>query len=189
MCLGCRTEPGSGRRGVTMLPSAGGLPVASPHRSVPWAPEWQSWVGTCDSHSLSELGRASRTAGGLPLSGFIIRSKIKENRCSNGFKQGRFEISPHQGLSAGMLIRKEGECASVCVCAHTCAHVALNFLQNCWCCPRAECLPGNLLSVIDFQLETHLALPHRPRAWISADAPVTSQDSRSSWRRRDRAGT
>lgn len=88
-----------------------------------------------------------------------------------------------------MLIRKKGECASVCVCVCTCAHVALNFLQNCWCCPRAECLPGNLLSVIDLQLETHLALRRLPRAWISVDAPVTLQDSRSSWRRRDRAGT
>lgn len=88
--LGCRTEPGSGRRGVTVLPSAGGLPVASPPRSVPWAPEWQAWVGTCGSHSLSELGRASRTAGDLPLSGFIIRSKIKGNCGSDGFKQGRF---------------------------------------------------------------------------------------------------
>lgn len=46
--------------------------------------------GRVAATAFSELGRASRTAGGLLLSGFIIRSKIKESCCSDGFKQGRF---------------------------------------------------------------------------------------------------
>lgn len=53
----------------------------------------QSCGGGGDSHSLPEPGRAHRTAGGLPLRGFIIRSKIKENPASDGFKQGCSGIS------------------------------------------------------------------------------------------------
>lgn len=62
-----------------------GCPSASAGWRAPWVPHRCSpgpgtevMGGDCDSHSLSELGRASRTAGGLPLSGFVIRSKIRE---------------------------------------------------------------------------------------------------------------
>lgn len=76
--LGGQTEQGqgAGARGLSLCfrRLEGSL---GPHRCSP-GPGTEVMGGDCDSHSLLELGRASRTAGGLPLSGFVIRSKIRE---------------------------------------------------------------------------------------------------------------
>lgn len=71
------------------------------------------WGGQC---SLSEPGRAHRTAGGLLLRGFIIRSKIKENPASDSFKQGCSGNSARTCQMGHRLERKVCVCVSLLVC-------------------------------------------------------------------------
>lgn len=111
-----------GKRHFSYLPGIGRMEVRHP-TSIPRASEMVDMSGRLVTATVLQLqpllfqeqrGRASWTAGGLPLRAFIIRSKIRE-RPSPVMASNRPIFKSSNARPCLEIMIKQG-CVSVCVC-------------------------------------------------------------------------